>query len=112
MLEYRHHRVISFRVVGDSMDRVAPERSIVVVDYTEKSLSDGELGVFFHGAEATFKRYRIDDTGPWLEADSYNPRHESIFPKDGEIVEVVGRVIDIQPEYRTRHHPNDKDAQG
>jgi repressor LexA len=99
LVEYGKPTVIALRVKGDSMNRVAAEGSLIVIDYSAKDLRDGEPGVFRRGGEATFKRYRRDDSGAWLEPDSTNQRHEKVFPTDDEPIQIVGRVIDIRPEY-------------
>ena len=99
VVEHPNRTVFALTVTGDSMDRIAPEGSLIVIDYSEKKPSDGELFVFRRHGEATFKRYRKDKSGVRLEPDSTNPRHTSIFPENGEDIEVIGRVIDIRPEY-------------
>ena len=99
VVEYPYKTVFALRIEGDSMDRMAPENSLIVVDYSEKKVKDGELFVFRREGEATFKRYRKDKSGAWLEPDSTNPRHTPLFPGNGEVIEVIGRVIEIRPEY-------------
>lgn len=93
-----HHRstVFGLRVEGDSMDRVAPPTSIIVVDYADKDPRDGEVFAFRRAGEATLKRYRRDDRGAWLEPCSMNPRHGPISPGAGEEIEVIGRIIEIR----------------
>ncbi|KKL27139.1 hypothetical protein LCGC14_2388180, partial [marine sediment metagenome] len=91
--------VFALKIEGDSMDRVAPENSLIVVNYSVKKAKDGELFVFRRHGEATFKRFRKDESGAWLEPDSTNPRHTRIFPDNGDNIEVIGRVIEIRPEY-------------
>lgn len=99
IVEHPNRTVFALMVTGDSMDRVAPEHSLIVVDYSEKNARDGELFVFRRHGEATFKRFRKDKSGIRLEPDSTNPRHTPIFPENGDHIEVIGRVIDIRPEY-------------
>ena len=98
-VEYPKETIFALRVDGDSMDRIAPEDSYVIVDYTLREVRNGELAVFRRNGEATFKRYRKDGTGAWLDPDSHNPRHTSIFPEEEETVEIIGRVIEVRPEY-------------
>ena len=99
VVEHPAKTVFALRIEGDSMDRVAPENSLIVVDYSMKKAEDGELFVFRRHGEATFKRFRKDKSGAWLEPDSTNPRHTPLFPGNGELIEVIGRVIEIRPEY-------------
>lgn len=84
---------IALRVKGDSMDRVAPDGSIIFVNRRERRLQSERFYVVANerGA-ATFKRYR---QGPNNQARfqpfSTNPDHETIFPKEEEM-KVIGRV--------------------
>ena len=82
--------LIALRVVGSSMNRIAPEGSVIIVDFGDKSLVSGRYYVLKHDSQATFKRYRA---APFrLEPDSTEP-HDSVFiDRD---VEVVGRVIQV-----------------
>lgn len=98
-VESRRTTLIALRVEGDSMNRVAPGGSVVVIDYDERDLRNGDLGAFRYGGEATFKRYRTDGVQAWLEPDSDNPRHVAIFPSEGETVEIIGKVIETRPGY-------------
>lgn len=80
---------IALEVRGDSMDRIAPDGAFIVVNRSEKHLIDGKYYVFgAENGEATFKRYRANP--PRLQPYSFNPDHETIYPKDG--MGVVGRV--------------------
>lgn len=83
--------LIGLRVSGSSMNRVAEDGDIIIVDYAEKTLIDGKFFAIRHGDRATFKRYR--STPPRLEPFSTEPEHEIVFPKDG--FEVVGRVVKV-----------------
>lgn len=94
-LDYHRTTVFALEVVGDSMDRIAPEGSVIVVDYTEKELQDRDLAVFSQGGETTFKRFRADPKGVWLEPESFNARHAPIVPRNEYEVEAVGRVVAI-----------------
>jgi SOS-response transcriptional repressor LexA len=77
------------------MDRVVPHGSRIVVDYTAKTLVDRDLAVFASEDGATFKRYRRDEDGVWLEPDSFNRRHQPLmFDGEAEIA-IVGRVVAI-----------------
>ena len=82
--------LIALRVVGTSMNRIAPEGSVIIVDFGDKSLVSGRYYILKYDGEATFKRYRADPAR--LEPDSTDS-HETIFI-DRE-TEIVGRVIQV-----------------
>lgn len=82
--------LIALKVNGQSMNRVAPEGSTVIVDYADKSLESGRYYVVKLGGDATFKRYRSNPDR--LEPDSTEP-HETVFIQSE--IEVVGRVIQV-----------------
>lgn len=94
-LHYPSATVFGLHVVGDSMDRVAPEGSLIVVDYALKELKDRDLAVLSRCGETTFKRFRCDDRGVWFEPESFNTRHAPIVPTGEEEIVVVGRVVAI-----------------
>ena len=83
--------VLALRVLGESMDKVAPEGSIIIVDYADKDLIDGKFYVFRLNAEGetTFKRYRANPSR--LEPYS-SGEFETIFPSYDMVV--VGRVVE------------------
>ncbi|MGE0668326.1 MAG: XRE family transcriptional regulator [Sphingomonadales bacterium] len=87
---HHHETLIALRVKGRSMDLVAPEGTVVIVDLADRALVDGKHYVFRHEGRATFKTWR---RGPpeRLEPRSTDPDYQPIFPVEG--VEVVGRVI-------------------
>jgi SOS-response transcriptional repressor LexA len=79
----------ALKVAGDSMDRVSPDGSIIIVDRADRERVAGRFYVFARRGEATYKRWRRDP--PRLEPFSTNPANEPIFvSEDG--FEVVGRV--------------------
>lgn len=81
---------VALQVEGDSMDRVAPHGSIIVLDRTDTRLLDGKYYVFvLENGEATFKRYRRNPQR--LQPFSTNPDHLSI-PADRDDLYVFGRV--------------------
>lgn len=81
---------IVLEVQGDSMDRIAPDGSLIFVNRDDDRLLNDKFYVFATSeGDATFKRYRTGNP-PRLQPFSTNPDHETITPK-GEI-EVVGRV--------------------
>lgn len=82
----------ALRVMGDSMDRVSPEGSVILVNRAERELLPGRKYVFSLRGEATYKQWGGDDP-PRLEPDTTNPAaNKTIYPQgEGEYV-VVGRV--------------------
>lgn len=81
----------ALRVLGTSMNHVAPEGSLALVDYSDRDLISGRYYVVKVGDEATFKRYRSRPDR--FEPDS-TEQHDTIFPD--KPVSVVGRVFRIQ----------------
>ena len=80
---------IALRVEGDSMDRISPPGSLILVDLTDKALVPNACYIITDGdSQATYKRFRSNP--PRFEPVSTNPSHEPIFP-DGEPA-VIGRV--------------------
>lgn len=80
----------ALEVRGDSMDRVAPDGALILVDFADTHLIDGKFYVFKceedHGT--SFKRYRArpDRFVPY----STNPEHEPFYP-DGPC-QILGRA--------------------
>jgi len=87
---HKRNTLIALRVHGLSMNRIAPEGSLIIVDYADKVLISGQYYVVKLDGQATFKRYRSDPDR--FEPDSTEPQ-DTIFV-DGE-TEVVGRAIQI-----------------
>ena len=89
-ITHRHGNMIALRVKGDSMNKIAPDGSIIIVDLNDRHGIDGKHFVFRHDGKATFKTYR---TGPpvRLEPQSFDSQFKCIVPEDG--AEIVGRVI-------------------
>lgn len=92
-VDYHRKTVIALHVRGDSMDRVAPEGSTIIVDFADRVLVDGKLYVVRINDTATFKRYRA---GPDRFEAVSTKDHEAIFPTDP--VDVVGRVVRVTKE--------------
>lgn len=81
---------IALGVEGDSMNRIAPDGSTILVNRADDKLIDGRFYVFsLEGGEATFKRYRRRPT-EMLQPFSTNPDHVSI-PVTGDLY-VFGRA--------------------
>lgn len=87
----------ALEVKGDSMDRVAPEGSIIVVNTRDDRLIDDRFYVFATpSGDSTFKRYRSKPER--LLPYSFNPDHERIDP-EGDIL-VIGRVYRVIHDLR------------
>lgn len=88
---------IALTVEGDSMNRVAPEGSVLIVNRADNTLLDGKYYIFsLDGGEATFKTYRRDPER--LQPFSTNPDHMSI-PVTPELdIYIFGRVRRIIQE--------------
>lgn len=81
---------VALEVDGDSMNRIAPEGAVIVVNRADDALHNDAYYVFQNEVgEATFKRYRgrPDRFLPY----SYNPDYEPIVPKEDSF-RVFGRV--------------------
>lgn len=95
-MDYPRETIFALDVAGDSMNRIAPEGSRIVVDFAEKTLRDRDLAVFSRDGETTFKRYRrTGDNASWLEPDSFNPDHGPLAFSDELEVLTIGRVVAI-----------------
>lgn len=85
------------RVTGDSMDKIIPDGSYVLVD-TYATANSGDLAlVKVNGDEATIKRIRFVEGAIFLEPCSTNPEHQRriIDRKSPECPEItiMGRVV-------------------
>lgn len=78
-------------VSGDSMDRVSPEGSVIVVNKADRQLVNGRCYVFSYRGETTFKMWQGGDN-PHLAPYSTNPANKPIFFKRKSDLEVIGRV--------------------
>ncbi|WP_164634977.1 S24 family peptidase [Rhodopseudomonas sp. BR0G17] len=81
------------QVEGDSMNKIAPDTSFIVVDRADRELVPGKDYIFMHDGRATFKRYRARPMR--LEPYSHNPEHDPIELDGLEGVSVVGRVVKV-----------------
>ena len=79
-------------VVGDSMNRVSPEGSRIIVNVADRELRAGRFYLFSLRGEATYKRFQ-DDPVIRLEPFSTNPANQIIFPKADKDWNVIGRVV-------------------
>jgi SOS-response transcriptional repressor LexA len=84
-------------VVGDSVDRIAPEGARIIVNAADRNPRDGNFYIFSHRGEPTLKRYRSKPVRR-LEPFSTNPEHEPIFIGEKGwhcIGRVVRSIIDL-----------------
>jgi len=93
--------VFGLSVVGDSMDEVFPEGSVLIclpIHEMSGEVEDGDY-VVVHRIdpdglyEATCKQYRLVDGEMWLAPRSSNPSHLPIKGGDGVLVEVAAIVF-------------------
>ncbi len=78
-------------VEGTSMDRVAPDGSIIIVNQADDTLLDGKAYVFaLDDGAATFKQYRLTPE-PMLTPYSWHPEHYAMPIGDKDLY-VFGRV--------------------
>lgn len=82
---------LALRVSGSSMNRIAPEGSLILVDYSQRDMTPGDFYVVQIEGQATFKRFRSDPAR--LEPLS-TEQHDIIFLGD-KPVEVVGRAFEV-----------------
>lgn len=78
------------RVRGDSMDRISPEGSLILVNRAEREPLRGRRYIFMHRGETTYKKYETDPVR--FEPESTVPANRPIFPRHDQDWSVVGRV--------------------
>lgn len=79
-------------VRGDSMDRISPEGSRVIVNIRERVPRPGKAYIFSLRGETTFKFFQREPV-PRLEPHSTNPANKTIFLDRDPSWSVVGRVV-------------------
>lgn len=88
---------IALGVEGTSMNRIAPDGSIIIVNRADSTLLDGKYYVFaLDGGAATFKTYRREPER--LQPYSFDPDHMSIPVTPDTDMYVFGRVRRIIQE--------------
>lgn len=80
----------ALKVEGDSMDRLSPEGSVIVVNRRERELIPGKAFVFSVRGDTTYKLWRAEPDR--LEPYSTNPANQAIFIKRQRDMQVIGRV--------------------
>lgn len=91
MVEYERDSVIALRVRGASINRVAPDGAIIIVDYSLQELVPEKFFVIRVDGEATVKRFMKNPDR--FEPFSTEPDHPIVLPTEG--LYVVGRVIRV-----------------
>ncbi len=80
---------IALEVKGDSMDRISPPESKIIVNRKDKALVSNACYVIADdNGDATYKRFRGNPMR--FEPVSTNTKHEAIFPEHEPLI--VGRV--------------------
>ncbi len=90
-VEYERQTVLALRVNGSSINRVAPDGAIIVIDYSQQDLVPEKFYVVRVGQEATVKRFMLEPTR--FEPFSTEPDHPIVFPSNE--LQVVGRVVRV-----------------
>jgi SOS-response transcriptional repressor LexA len=80
----------ALKVKGDSMDRISPEDSTIIVNRADRTLVKGKPFVFSTRDGTTYKLWQPGDPA-YLESFSTNPMHKPIFVRKRRDMEVVGR---------------------
>lgn len=81
---------IGLHVAGDSMDRVSPEGSIIIVDLADRTLINGKCYIFAIRGETTYKVWNSEPA--YLAPNSSNNLNKPIFFKHRRDLSVIGRV--------------------
>jgi SOS-response transcriptional repressor LexA len=80
----------ALKVAGDSMDRISPEGSVIVVNRADRQLVADRPYVFSRRGEATYTLWQPNP--PHLAPFSWNPANKPIFVKGKRDFTVIGRV--------------------
>lgn len=95
---YKMHRKSFWLIVsGNSMNRLFPDGSLVLID-PEIEVRNGDVGVVFvNGYDATLKRIYFDDGKITLHPESYDPEYkDTVIDKsdpDAPEVRIVGKAV-------------------
>ncbi len=87
---HKRSTLLALRVQGNSMNRIAADGSVIIVDFADKIMNSGQYYVVKLAGEATFKRFRSNPSR--LEPDSTEAFDTVFINRE---VEVVGRVIQV-----------------
>jgi SOS-response transcriptional repressor LexA len=84
----------ALRVEGDSMDRVSPPGSVILINRADRLLSPNRFYLFAARGVTTYRRWH--DKPPYLAPLSTSSAHEPTFlnrPKDAEVIGRVRRTL-------------------
>lgn len=90
-VEYKRKTVLALRIVGPSINRVAPDGAIVVIDYSQRNLKPSHFYLVRKDGAATVKRYQNNPDR--FEPFSTEPDHPIVFPS--KELHIVGRAIRV-----------------
>lgn len=91
-LATRERGLFALRVVGNSMNRVAPDGATIIVKPGETTLISGKCYIIKDAAgDVTFKRFRPSPDR--FEPFSTEDDHVTVFPAEG--MQIVGRVVKV-----------------
>jgi len=76
---------------ADSMDRVSPPGSVIIVNKADRELRNGKYYIFSIDGETTYKMW-VEDEPAYLAPYSTNPMHKPIFVRRKRDFDVIGRV--------------------
>lgn len=93
-IPYERETIFLLRVRGNSMADIAPDSSIIVVDYSLRELLPGKRYIIKVDGEATFKKYQ---GRPECFVPETSEEGHSIVPMSDKI-EVVGRVVRVMAD--------------
>lgn len=79
-------------VKGDSMDRLSPDGSIIIVDRSDTDLVPGKPFVFYEKTEGTTYKLWRPEPVPRLDPHSWNSANQPIFIKRKRDFGIIGRV--------------------
>ena len=82
--------LIALRIQEDSIDRGAPDGSIIIVDLSDRLLQSGRYYVFNHYGDTMFKQFQ--DEPARLEDDNTNSCATIFYSDD---IRVIGRVTEV-----------------
>lgn len=92
-----HPKAFYLVVGGDSMDRIVPEGSLVLIDPDVEVVSGDVAAVLVNGFDATLKRVYFAGDTIVLHPESHNPEHRDrtidVTDPDAPYFRVVGKCI-------------------
>lgn len=91
LVEYERDSIIALRIKGTSINRVAPDGAVIIIDYSLQELVPEKFFVIRVGGEATVKRFMKQPDR--FEPFSTEPDHPIVLPT--EDLCVVGRVVRV-----------------